>query len=170
MTNSIEQRIEIHPTVYIASLARIYGKVKIGADSSVWDGAVIRGDLEPITIGHSTSIQENAVVHVDYNFPVSIGDFVTVGHGAIIHGARIGNNCIIGIHAVVLNGATIGNNCIIGAGAVVTEGKHIPDNSLVLGVPGQIVRTLGQDAIERIRQNALVYVELARQYRHQFQK
>ncbi|NOX35956.1 MAG: gamma carbonic anhydrase family protein [Calditrichaeota bacterium] len=164
MDDLLNRQPNIDSSVYLASLARIYGAVTIGARSSVWDGAVIRADMEPIVIGAETSVQENAVIHVDKGFPVHIGNGVTIGHGAIVHGATIGDNCIIGIKATVLNGARIGNNCIIGAGAVVTEGKVIPDNSLVLGIPGKVVRELDEAAVEKIRENARIYVELSRHY------
>ncbi len=170
MKDLLNQRPDIDASVYVAPLARVYGAVTIGAYSSLWDGAIIRADLEPIWIGEATSIQENAVIHVDAGFPVHIGDNVTIGHGAIVHGATIGNNCIIGIKATVLNGARIGNHCIIGAGAVVTEGKTIPDHSLVLGIPGKVVGTINEEVVEKIRENARIYVELSRRYREKFAK
>ncbi len=161
----IQDKLKIHPTVYIAPTARIYGEVTIGAYSSVWDGAVIRGDLAPIEIGENTSIQEGVVVHVDTDVPTKIGNNVTVGHGAIIHGATIGDNCIIAIQSVVLNRAVIGENSIVGAGAIVMEGKEIPPNSVVFGVPGKVVKSVTDEMKKSIAENARVYVELAQAYR-----
>ena len=164
MAFKIKDEIDIPPSVYVAPTARIYGKVKIGAHSSVWDGAVIRGDLAPIEIGENCSIQENAVVHVDTDVPTKIGNNVTVGHGAIIHGAVIGDNCIIAIHSAVLNNAVIGKESIIGAGAIVMEGAQIPPRSVVFGIPGKVVKEVNEEMRKNIRHNAQVYVELATAY------
>lgn len=165
MAFDIKDEIDIHPSVYIAPTVKIYGKVRIGAHSSVWDGAVIRGDLAPVEIGENCSIQENAVVHVDTNVPTKIGNNVTVGHGAVIHGATIGDNCIIAIHSVVLNNAVIGEESIIGAGAIVMEGKKIPPRSIVFGIPGKVVKEVSETMRKEIRENARVYMELAKAYR-----
>jgi len=164
MKYHIQDELDIHPTVYIAPTARIYGKVKIGAHSSVWDGAVIRGDLAPVEIGENTSIQESVIVHVDTDVPTRIGNNVTVGHGAVIHGATIGDHCIIAIQSAVLNHAVVGENSIIGAGAIVMEGKQIPPNSVVYGIPGKVVKQVTDDMKKAIVENARVYVELARAY------
>ncbi|GAB4339848.1 MAG: gamma carbonic anhydrase family protein [Calditrichia bacterium] len=160
----LEDDIEIHPTAYVAPSVRIYGKVKIGAHSSIWDGVTLRGDMAPITIGENTSIQENAVVHVDTDTPTIIGNNVTVGHGAIIHGAKIGNNCIIAIHSTVLNNAEIGDYSIVGAGAIVMERKVIPPNSIVFGIPGKVVKSVDEETRRAIEENARVYVGLAEAY------
>ncbi len=170
MDFSLKDEINIHPTVYIAPTALIYGKVKIGANSSIWDGVVIRGDMAPIEIGEGTSIQENSVVHVDTDVPTKIGSHVTVGHGAILHGATVGNNCIIAIQSVLLNNTVIGDNCIVGAGSIVLENSVIPPNSVVFGVPGKVAKTVTDDMRKGIRKNADVYVELGQAYRKRKKK
>ncbi len=170
MAIDIRDEIEIHPTAYIAPGARIYGKVKIGAHSSVWDGAVIRGDLAPIEIGENTSIQENCTVHVDLDTPTFIGNNVTVGHGAVIHGARVEDNCIIAIQAAVLNNAVVRKNSIIGAGAIVMEGKEIPPNSIAYGIPAKVVKQTDAETAQKIAENARAYVLLAEQYRERFKQ
>lgn len=164
----LKDEFNIDESAYIAQSARLHGKIKIGANSSVWDNAVIRADLAEVEIGSGCSIQDNVTVHVDTDRPTYIGNYVTVGHNAVIHGAEIGDNCIIAIHATVLNGAKIGKNCIVGAGAVVTENSVIPDNSLVLGIPAKVVKQLDENAIKQIRQNAEVYITLANSYKQKF--
>lgn len=165
----LKDEIEIHPTAYIAPSARIYGKVKIGANSSIWDGVVIRGDMAEIEIGECTSIQENAVIHVDTNTPTKIGNYVTVGHGAIVHGATVGDNCIIAIGSVLLNKVVIGENSIVGAGAVVLERNVIPSGSVVFGMPGKVAKNVTEETIKDIRKNAEIYVELGQAYRKRLQ-
>jgi carbonic anhydrase/acetyltransferase-like protein (isoleucine patch superfamily) len=164
MVQHLRDEIFIHPTAYIAPSARIYGKVTIGAYSSIWDGVVIRGDMAPIEIGNSTSIQENSVIHVDTDTPTKIGDFVTIGHGSIVHGATVGNNCIIAIRSVILNLAEIGDYSIVGAGAIVMERVVIPPNSVVFGMPAKAAKTVNEEMKKAIRQNAEVYVELGQAY------
>lgn len=164
MFSEIKDEIDIHPTVYVASTARIYGKVKIGAHSSIWDGVVIRGDMAPIEIGENTSIQENTVVHVDTDVPTRIGNNVTVGHGSVIHGATIGDNCIIAIKSVVLNHAVVGDYSIIGAGAIVMERKEIPSHSIAFGIPAKVVKVVTEEIEKDIQLNAQVYVELGKAY------
>jgi carbonic anhydrase/acetyltransferase-like protein (isoleucine patch superfamily) len=154
--------------VWIADTARVFGKVTLGDNCSVWFGAVLRGDGDDITIGYRTNIQENAVIHVDPGFPVNIGHDCIIGHGAIVHGASLGNHVLIGMHATVLNGAKIGNNCIIGAGALVTERSEIPDNSLVVGSPAKVVRQLTENHVEKLKKNADVYVQLGKAYLEHF--
>ena len=148
---------------YIAKSAVVTGDVKIGEDSSVWHTAVIRGDLAPIEIGNGTNIQEQAVLHVDMQCGVKIGDGVTIGHGAIIHGCTIGSNTLIGMGAIILNGAVIGDNCIIGAGALVTGGTVIPNGTMALGSPAKVKRELREEEIESNRLNALEYVKLSKE-------
>lgn len=150
--------------VWIADTARVFGQVTLGNNSSVWFGAVLRGDADEIRIGHRTNIQENAVVHVDPGFPVNIGNDCVIGHGAIVHGASLANHVLVGMQATVLNGAKIGNCCIIGAHALVTEGMVIPDNSLVMGVPAKVVKQLTPEQIEKVKRNAYHYAELSAQY------
>lgn len=147
----------IHRTVKLFSGAKIVGDVKIGQNSSVWYNAVIRGDMGVIRIGESSNIQDNCVVHS----PAEVGDFVTVGHSAVVHACTVEDNCIIGINSTLLDGALIRKNSIVGAGALVTAGKEFPEASLILGVPARAVRQLGREEISRIRDNALRYQELA---------
>ena len=135
-------RPEADHSAWVADTATVIGKVTLGPDASVWYGVVIRGDNAPITIGRGSNVQENAVLHTDDGFPLTLGDGVTVGHQAMLHGCTVGDGSLIGIQAVVLNGAKIGRHCLVGAGALVTEGKEFPDNSLIVGSPGRVVRTL----------------------------
>ncbi len=130
----------ISATAFIAENATVLGDVSIGDEASVWFGAVIRGDVEAISIGSQTNIQDLCVLHADPGLPCLIGDRVIVGHGAVVHGAVVGNDSLIGIRAVVLNGAKIGMHCLVGAGCLVPEGFEVPDNSVVMGVPARIVR------------------------------
>ena len=155
----------IDPTAFVADNATVAGRVTVGKNSSVWFGAVLRGDLQPITVGENSNVQDNAVVHVGANTPAVIGDNVTVGHGAIIHGATIGNNVLVGMGATVLDGAVIGDNCIIGAGALVTSKTEIPANSLVLGMPAEVKKPLTPQQIMGNRMNALEYVRLAKDFK-----
>ncbi len=156
---------KISNRAYIAPTAVIIGDVEIADGVSVWDGAVIRGDVSYIRIGKNTNIQDNAVVHVDYDEPTIIGENVTVGHMAVVHAAKIGNNVIVGIHAVVLNGAEVGDGSVIGAGAVITPGTKIPPKSLVLGVPGKVVRQ-GDDVERMAIENGRVYQRLRDEHRN----
>ncbi len=160
----IKDDFTIDKSVYIAKTAALHGKITIGPESSVWDSAVIRADIAEVKIGKGTSIQDNVTVHVDVNRPTIIGNYVTIGHNAVIHGAEIDDNSMIGMGAVVLNGARIGKNCIVGAGAVVTEGTVIPDNSMVLGIPGKVVKENSEKVIEAIRKNAEGYMLLTEAY------
>ncbi|WP_342641261.1 gamma carbonic anhydrase family protein [Rhodoligotrophos ferricapiens] len=143
---------------WVADSAAVIGDVRIARNVSVWFGAVIRGDNDPIHIGENTNIQDNAVLHSDEGVPLTIGRNVTVGHKAILHGCTIGDNSLIGMNATILNGAKIGCNCLIGAGALIPEGKVIPDNSLVLGMPGKVVRELGEEECQGLVQSAEHYV------------
>ena len=165
MAAYLQDDIRIHPTTYIAPSARIYGKVSIGAYSSIWDGVVIRGDMAPIEIGEFTSIQENAVIHVDLDIPTHIGNYVTVGHGAIVHGAKVADNCIVAIRSVLLNHVSIGEYSIVGAGAIVMERVVIPPNSVVFGAPAKVARKVTPTMKKAIRMNADVYVDLGQSYR-----
>lgn len=149
---------------FIAPSAVLIGKVVIGEDVGVWFGAVARGDNEPIVIGPGSNVQENAVLHTDMGFPLTIGSGCTIGHKAMLHGCTIGDNTLMGMGATVLNGARIGANCLIGAGALVTEGKEIPEGSLVIGAPGKVVRPLTEEEIARLERSATGYVENARRF------
>lgn len=157
--------MEIHESVYIAEGAMVLGDVEAGEDSSIWFHATVRADRAKITIGEGSNIQDNAVVHVDEGFPVTIGNQVTIGHSAIIHGCTIGNNTLVGMGAIVLNGAKIGENCVIGAGALVTQNMLVPDGSLVIGCPGKVMRRITLQEIEANRRNAAEYVEESRYYK-----
>ncbi|TVR49515.1 MAG: gamma carbonic anhydrase family protein [Rhodobacteraceae bacterium] len=142
---------------WIAPGAHVIGDVRMAAGVSVWFGAVLRGDNEPLVIGEGTNIQENSVLHTDMGFPLTLGADVTVGHKAMLHGCTIGEGSLIGMGATVLNGARIGRGCLIGAGALVTEDKEIPDGSLVMGAPGRVVRQLDAAAREKLLLSAQGY-------------
>ncbi len=157
----------VHSSVWIAQGAIVVGDVTIGEDSSIWFQAVLRGDTDPIRIGRRTNIQDGCVLHADPGFPCILGDGVTLGHRAIVHGAVVEDNAVIGMGAIVMNGARIGAGAIVGVGAVVTEGTLVPPGSLVLGLPGKVRRELTPDELERNRRTADSYVERARQYRHE---
>lgn len=149
---------------YVADSAVVVGEVLFEPQVSVWFNAVIRADNDQITIGCSSNIQDGAVLHVDKGSPITIGEGVTVGHKAVLHGCQIESNCLIGINAVVLNGAKIGRNCLVGANTLVPENMEIPDGSLVLGSPGRVKRKLSEDEIASLRNSALHYVEKAKTY------
>jgi len=155
---------KIHENVFLANGTYIIGDVTIGSHSSIWFNTVIRGDVNLITIGEYTNIQDNSTIHVVRDHPSVIENYVTVGHGAIIHACHIASNCLIGMGAIILSYAEIGENCIIGAGALVTQHKKIPPNSLVMGAPGRVVRTVTKDEIEAIRISGLNYYEESQKY------
>jgi len=161
----INDELEVHPDAFIHKNSFINGKVKIGKDASVWPFAVLRGDIERIELGEGSNVQDNAVVHTDFGKPAIIGKNVVIGHCAVVHGAVIGNNVLIGINATVLSGARVGNNCIIGAGAVVSENMEIPDNSIAVGVPAMVIKRADEKTEERIRKNAESYIELSKKYK-----
>ncbi len=156
--------LRLHPSVFVAEGARIVGDVAIGEDSSVWFNAVIRGDILPVRIGKRTNIQDGCVLHVKEDFPLTVGDEVTFGHGATAHGCVIEDLCLLGIGCIVLDGAVIGRGSVIGAGAIVSPGRVIPPNSLVMGVPGRVVRDLGPGSGEKNRVLSDHYVGYARAY------
>lgn len=139
----------------------IDGEVNIKEKSSIWYNAVLRGDIEPINIGRCSNIQDNCVLHSSRGYPLTIGDLVSVGHAAVLHGCKVEDNCLIGMNATVLNGAVVSKNSIVGAGAVVTEGHEFPVNSLILGIPAKAVRTLNKDEIDNIKDNAIRYAKMA---------
>ena len=144
---------------WVAPTAIVLGQVQLGRQVSVWFGAVVRADNSLIRIGHFSNIQENAVLHTDAGIALQIGDYVTVGHKAMLHGCTIGDNSLIGINAVILNRAVIGKNCIIGANALIPEGKIIPDKSVVMGSPGKVVKTVDEQGEAQLRLSALHYAE-----------
>lgn len=148
---------------YAAMSATVTGDVSIGTDSSVWHGAVVRADGAPITIGARSNVQDNVTIHVDPGFPVHVGDGVSIGHNAIVHGCTVGDNTIVGMGAILLNGARIGRDCVVGAGALVAQGAEIPDGSVAFGSPARVRRSMSSDEIGRNRDNALEYVQLAQE-------
>jgi carbonic anhydrase/acetyltransferase-like protein (isoleucine patch superfamily) len=142
---------------WVASNATLVGSVTIEAGASIWYGAVLRADNEPITIGARSNVQDNCAFHVDVDRPVSLGEGVSVGHGAVVHGATIGDHVLVGMGAIVMNGATIGDESMIAAGALVTEGMEVPPRSLVTGVPGKVRRELSDAEVENLHENARIY-------------
>jgi carbonic anhydrase/acetyltransferase-like protein (isoleucine patch superfamily) len=153
-------------SVYIAENASVIGDVSIGTDSSVWFGAVLRGDLTPIRIGCRTSIQDNTVIHVARSDRTAmiVGDDVTVGHNVILHACTIGNSCLIGMGSIILDGSVIGEGSIVGAGALVTKGSVFPPRSMILGSPAKAVRTLSDADIEQIVHSSKIYIDLKNEY------
>jgi len=149
---------------WIAPDARVIGDVRIGEMASIWFGAVLRGDNEPLVIGPESNVQDNSVLHTDPGYPLSIGRGCTIGHKVMLHGCTIGDHSLVGIGATILNGATIGENCLIGAHTLVPEGKTIPANSLVVGTPGRVVRELGADDRAALVESAAIYVRNWQRY------
>ena len=147
---------------WVAESAEVIGDVVMGENASVWCGAVVRGDCDTISIGRNSNVQDLSVLHADFGVPLVIGDNVTIGHQVMLHGCTVGDGTLIGIQAVVLNHAKIGRNCIVGAASVVTEGKEFPDNSLIVGSPARVVRTLDEAAVAKLSHLAPHYVENAR--------
>ena len=156
---------QIHESAWVADSAQVMGRIELEQDASVWFGAVLRGNNEPIRIGRCSNIQDGSVLHSDVGQPMTVGPYVTVGHQAMLHGCTIGEGSLIGIGAIVLNGARIGKNCLVGAGALVTEGKEFADGSMILGSPARVVRQLTSEQIAGIRRNVLGYVENARHFK-----
>ena len=144
---------------WIAPNAIVVGNIILHTNASIWFGAVLRGDNDPITVGENSNIQDNSVLHTDPGQPIVIGANVTVGHLAMLHGCTIGDGALIGIGAIILGGARIGAGCLIGAGALITENKHIPDNAMVVGSPGKVIRTLSPDQVAGLARGAAHYVE-----------
>lgn len=155
----------VHPTAWIAPGAVVVGEVILAEQSSIWFNAVLRGDLEPITIGVRSNVQDGCLFHTSPGFPLTLGEDVTVGHGAIVHGAIVGPNTLIGMGAILLDGVTVGEDCIIAAGALLTGGKVFPPGSLILGQPARVARALTAEEIAHNRITAARYVERARRYR-----
>ena len=163
-------RPDVADSAWVADSAQVRGAVTLGEGSSVWFGAVIRGDTETITVGAGSNIQDASVLHADHGFPLVIGERVTVGHQVMLHSCTIGDESLIGIGAVILNGAVIGKHCLVGAGALVTEGKSFPDGSMILGSPAKVVRQLTPEQIEGLRRSAQHYIDNAQRYRRGLQK
>lgn len=160
----------VHDSAYVAEEAVLIAKVQLDAHTSVWSGAVLRGDNELIHLGAGSNVQEGAVLHTDPGYPLSIGENVTIGHQAMLHGCTVEAGSLIGIQAVVLNGAVIGKNCLVGAGALVTEGKVFPERSLIIGSPAKAVRTLSDEEVANLQRNAKTYQDRSTHYKTALQK
>ncbi len=160
----------IHPSAFIAPNATVLGDITVGEGSSLFFGAVARSEFVPIVIGKNTNIQDNCVLHADPGFPMTIGDGVTVGHGAILHSCTVGDNTLIGMGAIVLNGAVIGRDCIVAAGALVPQNAQIPPRSLVMGSPAKVRRDVTDEEIAANRRSAEGYVTEAAEYKEMFAK
>ncbi|MFM6986481.1 MAG: gamma carbonic anhydrase family protein [Hydrogenophaga sp.] len=157
-------------SAWVAESAQVIGDVQLAAGSSVWFGATLRGDTEPIVVGEGSNIQDGSVLHADIGMPLTIGRHVTVGHQVMLHGCTIGDESLIGIGAIVLNGAKIGKNCLVGAGSLVTEGKEFPDGSMIIGSPAKAVRQLTPEQMEGLRRSAQHYMENAERFRRGLKK
>ncbi|MGA2613051.1 MAG: gamma carbonic anhydrase family protein [Spirochaetia bacterium] len=160
----------IDATAFIAWNAEVAGDVRLGAATSVWFSATLRGDLAGITVGEGSNVQDGATLHVDTSLPLVIGERVTIGHNAVLHGCTVGDDCLIGMGAVVLSGAVIGRESIVGAGALVTEGKSFPPRSVILGSPAKAVRSVDDATLDRIRENGRAYRTLALQASRDYQQ
>jgi carbonic anhydrase/acetyltransferase-like protein (isoleucine patch superfamily) len=162
----LDERVpQVHESAYVAESAELIGSVVVEAGATIWSNVVIRGDNETITIGRHSNVQEGSVLHTDPGFPLVVGEHVTVGHQAMLHGCTIEDGALIGIQAVVLNGARIGRGSLVGAGALVTEGKAFGEGQLILGSPARAVRPLAEEDSARMQRSAANYVERGRRYR-----
>lgn len=155
----------LDPDCFVAESAQVMGSVTLHPGASVWFGAVLRGDCDDIIIGRNSNVQDAAVLHTDPGIKLRVGEHVTIGHMAMLHGCEIGDNSLIGIKAVILNGAKIGKNCLIGAGALIPEGKEIPDNSVVMGAPGKVVKQLAEPQQAMLKASAEYYAANAQRFR-----
>lgn len=155
----------LDPNCFVADSAQVMGSVTLHPGASVWFGAVLRGDCDDIIIGHNSNVQDGAVLHTDPGIKLTVGEHVTIGHMAMLHGCQIGDNSLIGIKAVILNGARIGKNCLIGAGALIPEGKEIPDNSVVMGAPGKVVKQVAEPQRAMLKASAQYYASNAQRFR-----
>lgn len=156
----IKMKIDSDKDIFLAPGAQVIGNVNIGENVGIWYNAVVRGDMEGITIGDNTNVQDNCTLHTGNGFALTIGNGVTIGHNAIVHGCTVGDNTVIGMGSILLNGAKVGKNCIIGAGSLVTGKMVIPDNSMAFGNPAKIIRNLTEEEIKANKENAKEYVEL----------
>ena len=159
----------IAPNAWVAPNASVIGDVTLGERVSIWFGAELRGDIDRISIGAGSNIQDGSVCHADPGRPLLVGEHVTVGHMVMLHGCTIGDHCLIGIGAVVMNGAVIGKNSVVGAGSLVTEGKEFPEGSLIMGSPAKVVRQLDAAALEKLQQNATNYMKNGQRYAQELQ-
>lgn len=174
---TLEDRLEKHlgqtpqvdPSAYVASQATLIGDVTIGSKASVWPGCVLRGDINSIVIGEGSNVQDGSVVHLADNYGVEVGNYVTIGHMAMIHACKIEDECLIGMHATILDGAVIGHHSIVGAGALVTKGMIVPPGSVVMGVPGKIVKSLTKEQQADLRAWAEKYVKTAAAHKAKFE-
>ena len=157
-------------TAWVADSAQVIGNVELAEGASIWFGAILRGDNEPMRIGRNSNVQDGSMLHSDPGFPLTLGDNVTIGHQVMLHGCSVGDGTLIGIKAVVLNGAKIGKNCLVGAGALVTEGKEFPDGSMILGSPAKVVRELSPEQMAGLQRAAQHYVDNAQRYAAGLQK
>ncbi len=160
-----DKKVQIHKSCFIAETADIIGDVTIGENSSIWYQAVLRGDGNYIKIGRNSNVQDNTVIHIDDYYPTIIGDYVTIGHQAIIHACNIGNNVLIGMGAIILDGSEIGDNTIIAAGSLVPPGKKIPSGVLAMGSPVKVVRELTEEEKKGLVNSAEIYIEFARNHK-----
>ena len=166
MIYDLEKNVpEISADSWIAPNAVIIGKIKLEKNSSIWFNAVLRGDIELITIGENSNIQDGSVLHTDPGYPLTVGKGVTVGHMVMLHGCQISDDTLIGIGSIILNNAKIGKNCIVGANTLITENKIIPDNSLVVGSPGRVLRKVTEEEIKAILENGKHYVDISKKYK-----
>ncbi|MBZ9640504.1 gamma carbonic anhydrase family protein [Streptomyces sp. PSKA30] len=156
---------KVDPEAFLAPTASVIGDVTLGAGASVWYGAVLRGDVERISVGASSNVQDNCTLHADPGFPVSVGERVSIGHNAVVHGATVEDDCLIGMGATVLNGAVIGAGSLVAAQALVPQGMRVPPGSLVAGVPAKVRRELSAAEREGVTLNGTMYAELAKAHR-----
>ena len=152
---------------WIAPTAVLIGSVTLGRNASIWWNSVLRADNEPIVVGENSNIQDGCVLHTDPGYPLTVGKAATIGHMVMLHGCTIGDGTLVGIGSVILNGTKIGRNCVIGASTLIAENKEIPDNSLVVGSPGRVIRTLNEEQIAKVAQAATGYVERWKQYKRE---
>lgn len=157
-------RPDLDPESWVAESATVLGRVVLKKDASVWFGATLRGDNDPIVIGEGSNVQDGSVLHTDVGQPLTIGKHVTIGHMVMLHGCEIGDGSLVGIGSIILNGAKIGKNCLIGANSLITEGKVIPDGSMVMGAPGKVVRELSEQQIQMMQAGSHHYVENWKRY------
>jgi carbonic anhydrase/acetyltransferase-like protein (isoleucine patch superfamily) len=157
-------RPDLAQRCWVADNATLIGRVRLKADASVWFGSVLRGDNEWIEVGERSQIQDNATLHTDPGFPITIGADCVIGHNVVLHGSRVGDNSLIGMGAILLNGVSIGKNCLVGAGALVTEGKEFPDNTLIVGAPARVIRSLDEKTAQMIAGAADIYVKRWQRY------
>lgn len=156
---------KIHPSAFVHETAEVIGRVNVEANASLWPYVVLRGDVEPITIGEGTNVQDNTVIHTDHGVPTVLGKGISVGHSAVLHGCRVGDNCLIGMGAILLNKCVIEDEAMVGAGALVPPGMRVPKGHLAVGVPAKVVRPLKPEEIKHLYENAAHYVEIREKHR-----